>query len=88
VKAKEDLLRSKLIHPKIKELRSAGMLMAIEVGNFEQLRKVQMAALGKGVITDWFLFNDRSLRIAPPLTIADEEIEFACNVLLECLDES
>ena len=62
--------------------------MAVEVESFEQLRKVQLEALQKGVITDWFLFNEHSLRIAPPLTINEEEIEFACNVLLECLDES
>lgn len=85
VKAKEELFRRKLVHPKIKEVRSAGLLMAVELGNFEQLRQVQMAALKKGVITDWFLFNDRSLRLSPPLTISEEEIEFACSVLLACL---
>ncbi len=86
VKEKEALLRRKMAHPKIKAVRSTGLLMAVEVANFEQLRKVQMAALEKGVITDWFLFNDRSLRIAPPLTISEKEIDFACSVLLECLD--
>lgn len=87
VKEKEASFRQKLIHPKIKAVRSAGLLMAVELENFEQLRKVQLAALKKGVITDWFLFNDKSLRIAPPLTISEEEIAFACAVLLDCLQE-
>lgn len=86
VKAKEAELRQKLVHPKIKTFRSAGLLMAVELENFELMRKVQLAALERGVITDWFLFNDHSLRIAPPLTISEEEIDFACSVLLQCLD--
>ena len=33
-----------------------------------------------------FLFNDRSLRIAPPLTITEEEIRKACAIILEGID--
>jgi len=43
--------------------------------------------LEKGLITDWFLFNDRSLRIAPPLIITKEEIQEACKIVLESLEE-
>jgi len=28
---------------------------------------------------DWFLFNDRSIRMAPPLVISNEEIEELCE---------
>ncbi len=86
VKEKEKLFRSLLVHPAIKEVRSAGLLMAVEVENFDKLRKVQEHCLDHGVITDWFLFNDRSLRIAPPLTISDKEIRQACEVILGAMD--
>ena len=81
VKEKEALFRQLLIHPAIREVRSAGLLMAVEVGEFDILRKVILECLNNGVITDWFLFNDRSLRIAPPLTITDVEIRHACEIV-------
>ncbi len=81
VKEKEALFRQLLNHPAIREVRSAGLLMAVEVGEFEILRKVILECLESGVVTDWFLFNDRSLRIAPPLTISEEEIRQACEVV-------
>ncbi len=82
-KAKENelLFRRLLVHPAIKEVRSAGLLMAVEVGEFPVLRSIILDCVANGVITDWFLFNDRSLRIAPPLTISEEEIEMACEVI-------
>lgn len=81
VKEKEALFRQLLTHPAIREVRSAGLLMAVEIGEFEILRKVILECLENGVVTDWFLFNDRSLRIAPPLTISEEEIRRACEVV-------
>ena len=41
----------------------------------------------KGLITDWFLFAANCLRIAPPLIISDLEIEDACRIILEAIDE-
>lgn len=86
VKEKEALFRRLLVHPAIREVRSAGLLIAVEVAGFPALRKVQLKCLDAGVITDWFLFDDHSLRIAPPLTISEEEIELACQTILRSLD--
>ncbi|MBL7803409.1 MAG: aspartate aminotransferase family protein [Saprospiraceae bacterium] len=83
VPEKEALFRSLLVHPAIREIRSAGLWLAVEFDTAEQVQRVIRYALAHGVITDWFLFNDRSLRIAPPLTIAEEEIRMACRVLLD-----
>lgn len=87
VQAKSDRFISNLKHPFIKEIRHAGLLMALDLDNADLVRKVIHLAIGKGLITDWFLFNDRSLRIAPPLTITFEEIDEACSILMECLNE-
>ena len=78
---KEALFRKLLVHPAIKEIRSAGLWMAIDLGDAALVQKAIQHCLHHGVITDWFLFNDQSLRIAPPLTITEEEIRFACGVL-------
>ncbi|MBK8561966.1 MAG: aspartate aminotransferase family protein [Saprospiraceae bacterium] len=89
-KAKENeaLFRQLLVHPAIKEVRSAGLLMAVEVGEFPVLRSIILDCVANGVITDWFLFNDQSLRIAPPLTISEEEIRFACEVINTAVEKT
>lgn len=87
VKAKEQLFLSKLKHPKIKTIRSAGLIMAVELGDFDIVQKVIKRCLEKGLITDWFLFNDKCLRIAPPLIMTNDEIEKACRIILDSLDE-
>ncbi len=86
IKEKEALFHQKLKHPKLGELRSKGLMMALELGNFKYLKKTIDVCLEKGLLTDWFLFCDDSMRIAPPLTVSHEEINWACDVILESLD--
>lgn len=86
VKKKERLFLEKLVHPEIRQVRSAGLWLAVELDSFEKVQKVIKICLEKGLITDWFLFNDRSIRIAPPLIITEPEIEKACEILLDGLD--
>ena len=87
VKKKEQLFLEKLVHPEIRQIRSAGLWLAVELDSFEKVQKVIKVCLEKGLITDWFLFNDRSIRIAPPLIITEAEIEKACEILLAGLDQ-
>ncbi len=83
---KEALFLELLHHPKIKAVRSKGLMMAVEFSSFAEMKPIIDAAIQKGVITDWFLFCDSSMRIAPPLTISEEEIRYACRVLLEAIE--
>ena len=85
VPEKEALFRQLLAHPAIREVRSAGLWLAVDLGSAEPVQRAIRHCLDRGVITDWFLFNDHSLRIAPPLTISEAEIQMACEVLLEAL---
>lgn len=80
---KEKLLRSLLPNQKI---HGKGLLLAVELNGFEQVQKVIHHCIGNGIITDWFLFNDRCIRIAPPLIISEEEIRLACEVIGRALD--
>ncbi len=88
VPAKEALFRSLLIHPDIHELRSAGLWLAVDLGDAKKVQAVIQDCIGQGIITDWFLFNDRSLRIAPPLTISEDEIRLACSVILSAISQN
>lgn len=86
VPEKESLFRSLLKHPAIIDIRSAGLMMAVELPNFDFVRAVIQICLEKGVLTDWFLFNSHSLRIAPPLIIEEEHIRFACDVIINAIE--
>jgi len=66
----------------IKEIRRNGLLIAIELESFDKVIKTIKNGLNNGIIVDWFLFNNKSLRIAPPLIITEKEIKIASNKLL------
>jgi len=76
-----------LNHSKVKQIRRIGLMMALEFDSFDILKPIIDRAIEKGVITDWFLFNDKSMRIAPPLTITLDEIESAIQILNEAMDD-
>ena len=87
VEAKSALFHQLLHHPIIKEVRSAGLMMAVEMENFATVKAVIDTCINNGLITDWFLFCDNALRIAPPLVITHDEIKMACNILLQAMEE-
>lgn len=86
VEQKGQLFKKLLVHPKIKEVRGKGLMLAAEFESFEVLKPIIDRAIEKGVITDWFLYCDNSMRIAPPLIITEEQIRFACEVILSSID--
>lgn len=82
-----ELFRRLLQHRAIKEVRGTGLLIAAELESPQMVKRLIAKAMEKGVITDWFLFNEKCFRISPPLIISEDETRHACNVLLESLDE-
>ncbi|WP_235298591.1 aspartate aminotransferase family protein [Portibacter marinus] len=86
VLTKEALIRRTLQHPIIKEIRSSGLMMAVELTKRKYLKHVVGKCMDLGLIIDWFLFNDRSFRLAPPLIITEQEIDEACKIILEAMD--
>jgi acetylornithine/succinyldiaminopimelate/putrescine aminotransferase len=88
VPAKEALFRQFLVHPLIREVRGMGLMLAVQLGSFEQVERTSKLAQEKGLIVDWFLHCETALRISPPLTISKAEIEKACRILLSALDET
>lgn len=86
VKRKEELFKRLLFHPKIKAVRSSGLMMAVEFENFELNKKIIDSLIDRGVFTDWFLFAPQCMRIVPPLIITEEEIEQACKIIINCLE--
>ena len=79
---KEKLIHKLLVHPIIKEVRSSGLMMAVELTKRKYLKHVVSEAMNLGAIVDYFLFNNRSFRLAPPLIISEDEIRKGCDLLL------
>ena len=86
VKEKEQLFLSLLSHPKIKKVRSRGLMIAVEFESAQENKKVIDALIEQGIFTDWFLFAPQCLRIVPPLIISNEEITQACNIFINVLN--
>jgi acetylornithine/N-succinyldiaminopimelate aminotransferase len=80
VQAKEQLFLKGLSPLKV---RSRGLMMAVEFPDFDANKKIIDRLIEQGLFTDWFLFASNCLRIAPPLTIGNLEIERACSMIQE-----
>ena len=85
VAEKEQLFRTYLKHPKIKEIRGKGLMLAIEFEDEALAKKVVEKCLKKGLILFYFLFTKTAIRITPPLTISNKEIIEGCKIIKEIL---
>ena len=82
---KEKLFRELLNHQEIKEIRGKGLMLAVQLRDSEQLFPAIDRCIENGIVTDWFLFCDSAMRIAPPLTITEKEIAEACQIINESI---
>ncbi len=86
VSQKSDLFLELLPHPQILEIRHSGLWFALTLKSSEVLHRAVKLGLEAGLLFDWFLFDEASIRLAPPLIITDEEIFEACQRLHGVLD--
>lgn len=73
---KGDLLAEGLCAlPGVHQVSGRGLLRAVHVGSFARVQQTIYRLLEQGFVSDWFLFNDQAIRLAPPLTITEDEID-------------
>lgn len=72
----------------IKEIRRIGMMFAFDMESFERVEKVVKRCLEKGLISFWFLSHPYSFRLSPPLTISEDEIRLAGQLILDAIRET
>ncbi|MHA7864474.1 aspartate aminotransferase family protein [Flagellimonas marinaquae] len=84
---KEKLFRRRLQHPLIEEVRGKGLMLAPIMKNKEIANYVVLEAAKKGLILFWLLFEQRAVRISPPLTISMKEIEQGCDLIISILND-
>ena len=88
VKAKEKYLLDTLKHPAILGIKHKGLWMSLQFATPEITKKIAAHCVANGVITDWFLFAEDRIRIAPPLSITMEELTIAVQKINESIDQS
>jgi acetylornithine/succinyldiaminopimelate/putrescine aminotransferase len=88
VEVKGKLIEELLQHPRIKEVRRFGFMFAFDFDTEERVNAIVNETKQNGVICYWFLSHPYSFRIAPPLTITEQEIRKACAVILKAIENS
>ena len=85
---RSEQFRSGLKHELIREIRGVGLMLAVKLGSPSLVSYAVRKAPEFGLILDYFLFCDDSFRIAPPLTISDDEVTLACRQIDALLDDT
>jgi acetylornithine/N-succinyldiaminopimelate aminotransferase len=88
VAEKENYLIENLIHPAIKHRNHKGLWMSLQFESEAFTKKVAAACIENGIITDWFLFAEDRIRIAPPLCITMDELKMAVEKIIESIDNA
>ena len=73
-------------HPLVKEIRAEGLLIAVDLICEDHARRILPLLIEEGVLSDWFLFCPSAFRIAPPLTITKQEVEYALERIVKALN--
>ncbi|WP_282136608.1 aspartate aminotransferase family protein [Seonamhaeicola maritimus] len=83
---KEKLIRKLLTHPLIKEIRGKGLMLAIITDSAKIANALILNSQDQGLILFWLLFEQKAVRITPPLTISNDEIIKGCSVIIGVLN--
>ena len=85
---KAGIFKKELKHPLITSVRGEGLLLAVQLKEPELIGYIISHAPDFGLILDYFLFNNNAFRIAPPLTISNDEILWAASRIKSLLDDA
>ena len=81
LRARLDELRG----PAVVDVRGIGLLAGVEFAQATQARRFVAETIARGVVINWTLNADRVVRLAPPLTLAEDELDFALAAMTEAL---
>lgn len=72
-------------HPSVKEVRRAGLLMAVELGSADKMFSMVERMTESGIMTDWFLFCETAFRISPPLIMTRQQATETIETIISLL---
>lgn len=73
------------VGPEVSAVRGIGLLIGIEFREAAKAHQFVAETISRGVVVNWTLNADRVVRIAPPLTISEDELDFAVGAMEEAL---
>ncbi len=88
VTAKESILINEMVHPAIIHRSHKGLWMSLQFKSADIAKKIAATCVANGIITDWFLFAEDRIRIAPPLCITNEELSNAIEKIKLSIDQA
>jgi acetylornithine/N-succinyldiaminopimelate aminotransferase len=88
LKEKQTILLNHIQHSAIQSIRTFGLWMAIEFDSFETTLAIAEKCVQNGLITDWFLFANNCLRIAPPLICTNEQLVTIAQIVVKSINEN
>ena len=88
VAAKESILINEMVHPAIIHRSHKGLWMSLQFKSADIAKKIAATCVANGIITDWFLFAEDKIRIAPPLCISAEELSNAIKNIQLSIDQA
>ena len=83
---KEKAFRDALKHRNIVDVTGKGLLLACHIDKRIDIIELNKQLLEEGIFTDWFLFNQNAIRIAPPLIMELHHITEICEKIKKVLD--
>jgi acetylornithine/succinyldiaminopimelate/putrescine aminotransferase len=69
--------------PHVVSVRGRGLLLGVELAQGIDAKEVQLQLLKNGLVTN--AVTATALRLAPPLTVSEEEIREAANIIASVL---
>ena len=87
IESKEKLFRTHLKHKKIKSISGKGLMLSIDLYDNKHTNKIVEDCMKDGLLLFYFLFNDCSIRLTPPLTISNKEIVVGCKIIINNLNK-
>jgi len=76
---------ARLIGAEITAVRGIGLLIGIEFASAALAHRFVAETIARGTIVNCTLNAERVVRLAPPLTIADDEVDFAVDSMTQAL---
>ena len=84
----KNILVKEMIHPAIINRTHKGLWMALQFESDTLAKKIAATCVTNGIITDWFLFAEDKIRIAPPLCITNLELSAAIKHIQLSIDQA
>lgn len=79
----EHIVKSTLTGKGIVEVRGIGAMLGLEMESREITEHVVNYCFDREILLGWTLHSDTLVRLAPPLIITDEQLQFVLNTILE-----